>query len=59
MSAHQKNVELNLLHKNKLKIVDINQVTKLENSLQKAVILFVMTVCHFVHIHLICNHTAI
>lgn len=30
MSAHQKNVELNLLHKNEFKIVDINQVTKLE-----------------------------
>ena len=33
MSAHKKNVELNLLQKNKLKIEDINQVTKLENSL--------------------------
>lgn len=33
MTAHQKNVELNLLHKNELKIVDINQVTKLKNSL--------------------------
>jgi len=33
MSAHTKNVELNLLPKNELKIENINQVTKLENSL--------------------------
>jgi hypothetical protein len=61
---HQSNAELNLLHKNELKIMVTNQVTKSENSFmlysqQKAVILFVMTVHHFVHIHLICNHTAI
>jgi len=33
MNAHKKKVELNLLHKKELKIVDINQLTKLENSL--------------------------